>query len=154
MNIIWPSGKRTYKIKSSWRKESVKKLGRKRLRSFSASVSSMSSISASFIKQAAIEMKKEMRLMCSDKLDSCLHDSEEGILFFKWDHLFQEFSQTMPKCVQMFLLLIPGTNDEENYVAVCNPVHVIEKEVPQNGINAEGNIYFTVWEWLLKAGTF
>lgn len=79
----------------------------------------MSSISASFIKQAAIEMKKEMRLMCSDKLDSCLHDSEEGILFFKWDHLFQEFSQTMPKCVQMFLLLIPGTNDERKIMLLC-----------------------------------
>jgi hypothetical protein len=119
VKIKWPSKERNFVINTPWRKESIKQLTRKNLRSFSSSILSSSASLNSLLKKIIQLIQKEMKDICSDQSDSVIRDMYDGVIFFSWDRLFSELTKKMPILMKLLGGFVNDSNEKKRTPLVC-----------------------------------
>lgn len=128
VNISWPSGTHKFNIDTPWRKATITRLARRNMQSFSSTIANESVTAGPVLNQFAANIRKEMKLICSDEHNSIIRNATDGNKIFKWDHLFSELSSCMPAFVSLLLSIIPkGKNDERRIMLVCVIISMILK---------------------------
>ena len=122
MKIRYPSCEKTIEIDSPWTKQNVKRIARRSYISLSSSIVSCSRTSDMVLIEVARCIRRGMKAICSERHDSVLRDTYEGVKRFSWKTVWLELLKNMPTLVKLLVAILSKrkrSNDVISSLIVC-----------------------------------
>ena len=118
MKIRYPSCEKTIEIDSPWTKQNVKRIARRSYTSLSSSIVSCSRTSDKVLTEVARCIRREMKAICSERHDSVLRDTYEGVKRFSWKTVWLELLKNMPTLVKLLVAILSKRNQSNDVISL------------------------------------
>ena len=133
MTIGYPSGPKTFQLKTPVRKHNVKRFARRSYASLASSVVQSKALSGRIVGQVASKIRCEMADISSKVHDSILKDNIEALKHFSWDTVFLELQSKMPTLMMLLKKLVRNPTERKPLLCVIAS-QLLKQRQPKLGL--------------------